>query len=334
MLRHALPRPLLRPLARPRRRLLLALAAALLAASPAAAQHAWPDRAVTVIHNYGPGTASDAMARAMAEAFGTRFGQPFPVVNRDGAAGVVGTRALAAAAPDGYTILVGPLTALTAQPHVVKDTGLGPDAVAPVCNVAVNMLGVVVRADSPIRSGAELVAAAKRAPLNFGSSGRLSLSALGVQKLRNLAGGEYVSVAFRSDGAALTEVIAGRLDFGAVFLGNATPQIRDGTLRLVGVFADRRYPEFPEVPTFPEQGIAAEQMSYAGVLAPRGTPAPILAALGEACAAAMTSAPFLRAVERFAIIPDHRDSAAFAALLRQEYEQLGTAIRALGVQPE
>lgn len=304
-------------------------------ASPALAQApSWPDRAVTVIHNYGPGTASDAMARAVAEAFSARFGQPFPVVNRDGAAGVVGTRALATAAPDGYTILVGPLTAITSQPHVVKDTGLGPDAVAPVCNVAVNMLGVVVRADSPIRNGADLVAAAKRQPLNFGSSGRLSLSALGVQKLQAAAGGDFVSVGFRSDGAALTEVIAGRLDFGAVFLGNATPQIRDGQLRLIGVFADRRYPEFPGVPTFPEQGIPAEQMSYAGVLAPRGTPEPILARLEEACAAAMSSAPFLRAVERFAIIPDHRGRTDFAALLRREHEQLGAALRALGVQPE
>jgi tripartite-type tricarboxylate transporter receptor subunit TctC len=321
-----------------RRRHALLAGLALLAANPAAAQTAapaaWPDRAVTVIHNYGPGTASDAMARAVAEAFSQRFGQPFPVVNRDGAAGVVGTRALANATPDGYTILVGPLTAITSQPHVVKDTGLGPDAVAPVCNVAVNMLGVVVRADSPIRSGADLVAAAKRGALNFGSSGRLSLSALGVQKLQTAMGGEFVSVGFRSDGAALTEVIAGRLDFGAVFLGNATPQIRDGVLRLVGVFADRRYPEFPQVPTFPEQGIPAEQMSYAGVLAPRGTPQPILARLEEACAAAMTSAPFLRAVERFALIPDHRDSTAFAALLRREHEQIGTVLRGLGVTPQ
>jgi tripartite-type tricarboxylate transporter receptor subunit TctC len=317
-----------------RRRSALLAALALLAAGPAMAQPAWPDRPVTVIHNYGPGTGSDAMARAVAEAFSARLGQPFPVMNRDGAAGVVGTRALAAAAPDGYTILIGPLTAITSQPHVVKDTGLGPDAVAPVCNVAANMLGVVVRADSPIRTGPELVAAAKRAALNFGSSGRVSLSAIGVEKLRMAAGGEYVSVGFRSDGAALTEVIAGRLDFGAVFLGNATPFLRDGQLRLVGVFADRRYPDAPTIPSFPEQGIAAEQMSYAGVLAPRGTPAPILAKLEEACRAAMASAPFQRVVERYAIIPDFRDAGAFAALLRREYDQLGEALRALGVQPQ
>lgn len=266
--------------------------------------------------------------------FAEQLGRPFPVVNRDGAAGVVGTRSLANSAPDGYTILVGPLTAITSQPHVVKDAGLGPDAVAPVCNVSVNMLGIVVRADSPVRSGRDLVAAARQRALNFGSSGRLSLSALGVHKLQAAAGGEYVSVAFRSDGAALTEVIAGRLDFGAVFLGNATPQSRDGALRLVGVFADRRYPEVPDVPSFPEQGIPAQQMSYAGVLAPRGTPEPILAALERACAAAVTSAPFLRVVERFGVIPDHRNRARFAALLASEYAELGTVLRALGVRPE
>jgi tripartite-type tricarboxylate transporter receptor subunit TctC len=304
------------------------------AAAPAQTGAAWPDRPVTVIHNYGPGTASDATARAVAEAFSARFGQPFPVVNRDGAAGVVGTRALAASPPDGTTILVGPLTALTAQPHVVRDTGLGPEAVAPVCNLTVNMLGAVVRADSSIRTGQDLVAAARRGPLNFGSSGRLSLSALGVHRMQAATGGEFVSVGFRSDGAALTEVMAGRLDFGAVFLGNATPQIRDGTLRLIGVFADRRYPEFPQVPTFPEQGIPAVQMSYAGVLAPRGTPEPILARLEEACAASMSSPPFLRAVERYALIPDHRGRAEFAALLRREHEELGAVMRALGVRPE
>lgn len=317
-----------------RRRRALAAMLLCLAAAPAAWGQAYPQRAVTVIHNYGPGTASDAMARAIAEAFAARFGQPFPVVNRDGAAGVVGTRALAAAAPDGYTILVGPLTAITSQPHIVRDTGLGPDAVAPVCNVSANMLGIVVRADSPIRDGRDLVAAAKRAPLNFGSSGRVSLSALGVHKLQTAAGGEFVSVGFRSDGAALTEVIAGRLDFGAVFLGNATPQIRDGALRLVGVFADRRYPEFPAVPSFPEQGIPAVQMSYAGILAPRGTPEPILAALEQACAEAMRSAPFLRAVERFAIIADYKGRADFAALLRREHEELGAVMRALGVSAQ
>ena len=147
-------------------------------AGPAAAEY--PDRPVTVIHNYGPGTASDATARAMAEAFAAQFGVPFPVVNRDGAAGVVGARALTASAPDGYTLLIGPMTALTSQPHLVRDSGLSPDAVVPVCNVSANMLGIVVRADSPWQTLGELVAAARAKPgqLTYGTFGPASVQNL------------------------------------------------------------------------------------------------------------------------------------------------------------
>jgi tripartite-type tricarboxylate transporter receptor subunit TctC len=312
--------------------LLLALGAG--AALPRPAWAEYPDHPVTVIHNYGPGTASDATARAMAEAFAAQFGVAFPVVNRDGAAGVVGARALAASAPDGYTLLIGPMTALTSQPWLVKDSGLSPDAVTPVCNLTTNMLGIVVRADSPWQDGAALVAAARRKVLSYGTTGELSLSALGVHKLRAAAGGQYQSVAYRSDGASLADVLGGRLDFAATMLANATPQLEAGQLRLLGVFADRRYPAFPDAPTFPEQGFAAEQMAYAGILAPTGTPAPIVTKLEAACAAAMTTAPWQRTVERFGIVVDHRDRAGFAALLQQEYTELGRVLRAMGAKPE
>jgi len=299
---------------------------------PARAEY--PERPVTVIHNYGPGTASDATARAIAEAFAAQFGVAFPVVNREGAAGVVGARALAASAPDGYTLLIGPMTAVTSQPWLVKDSGLSPAAVTPICNLTTNMLGIVVRADSPWRDGAALVAAARDKTLVYGTTGELSLSALGVEKLRAAAGGAYQSVAYRSDGASLADVLGGRLDFAATMLANATPQLEAGALRLIGVFADRRYPAFPEAPTFPEQGFAAEQMAYAGILAPKGTPAPIVARLEAACAAAMRSPAWQRAVERFGIVVDQRDQAGFTALLAREYAELGRVLRAMGATPE
>ncbi len=307
---------------------------ACLAALPAAAE--WPERAVTVIHPYGPGTASDATARSIAEAFAARFGQSFPVVNRDGAAGVVGTRSLAASAPDGYTIMIGPVTAITTQPHLVRNTGLGPEALTPICNVSANLLGIVVRADSPLRNGHDVVAAARQRQLNFGSTGRVSLTALAVHRMQAATGGgqQYASVPFRSDGPSLTETLAGRLDFSSTLIANATPLVRSGQLRLIGVFADRRYPEFPDVPTFSEQGIDAVQMSYAGILVPPGTPEPIVAKLEEACAAAMDSAPFRRAVEQFGIVVDHRGRTAFGQLLASEYRNIGAVLRELGVQPE
>ncbi len=306
-----------------------------LLAGPAAAQY--PDRPVTVIHNYGPGTASDATARALAEAFSARLGQPFPVMNRDGAAGVVGSRVLTGSPADGYTILIGPMTALTSQPHLVRNTGLAPEAVAPVCNVSANMLGIVVRAESPLRNGRDVLNAARQAPLTYGSTGTLSLSALGVHRLIAAGGGDggrFTSVAFRSDAASLTETMAGRLDFSTTLIANATPLVRAGTLRLIGVFADRRYPEFPDVPTFLEQGIDAQQMSYAGIIAPLGTPEPVLAALEAACEAAMQSEPWKRAVAQFGIVVDYKGRAAFGRLLATEYRTLGAVLHELGARPE
>lgn len=319
-------------------RFLLALLTLLVAASaalPAGAQY--PERAVTVIHNYGPGTASDATARAIAEAFAARFGQPFPVVNRDGAAGVVGTRALAASPADGYTILVGPLTAITTQPHMVRNTGLSPDAVAPVCNLSANMLGVVVRAESPIRDMQDLLALARERPLSYGSTGTLSLSAIAVHRMIAATHGNadrFTSVAFRSDAASLTETMAGRLDFSSTMIANATPLVRDGKLRLIGVFADRPYPDFAEVRTLPQQGIDAQQMSYAGILAPLGTPEPVLAALEQACADAMQSAPWKRAVAQFGIVVDHKGRRDFGAMLAREYQDIGAVLARLGARPE
>ena len=274
-------------------------ASALLAGPQASAQH-YPDRPIMIVHNYGPGTASDATARMIAEALSQQLGKPTVVDNKSGAAGVVGTKVVAGAAPDGYTLMIGPMTAVTAQPHLVRDVGLNPDSIAPVCNISANVLGAAVRSDGPFTDAPSLMAAAKQRPLNFGSTGPNSLSALAVHRAKvSAGGGEFVPIPYRSDAAALAELLAGRLDFAALLVANGTPMFRAGTLKLIGVFAEQRHPEYPNVPTFREQGIDAVQMSYAGMIAPKGTPEPILALLEANCRTAMESAPFKRAVEQY-----------------------------------
>lgn len=316
--------------------LLIAACAAttLLGASPGTAQQ-YPDRPITVVHNYGPGTASDATARMIAEALSQQLGKSVIVDNRSGASGVVGTKIVAAAAPDGYTLMVGPMTAVTSQPHLVRDTGLGPDLVAPVCNISANILGAAVRSDGPFTDAPSVMAEAKKRPLNFGTAGPNSLTSLAVHRAKvSAGGGELVPVPYRSDGAALAELLAGRLDFAALLVANGTPMFRAGTLRLIGVFAEQRHPEYPNVPTFREQGIDAVQMSYAGMLAPKGTPEPILDLLEANCRTAIDSAPFKRAVEQYGIVVDFRGRKDFAKLLAAEYDSLGKILKELGVQPQ
>jgi tripartite-type tricarboxylate transporter receptor subunit TctC len=181
-------------------RRLLALALLLI---PFAA-NAYPDRPVTIINPYATGSSTDAAARALAEGFTREFGQNFVVTSQSGASGVVGMRALMAAAPDGHTLAYAPLVPLAFQPHLVRNTGLGPDAVAPVCNVTENILGVMVKADSPWKTLPDMIAAAKQRPLSYGSPGPNSAPFLGVHRVQVAAGGQWTHVPFldRSDRGA------------------------------------------------------------------------------------------------------------------------------------
>ena len=315
--------------------LIAAFATSALLAGRAAVAQQYPDRPISIVHNYGPGTASDATARMIAEALSQQLGKSVIVDNRSGASGVVGTKAVAGSAPDGYTLMVGPMTAVTSQPHLVRDTGLSPDLIAPICNISANILGAAVRSDGPFTDGPSLVAAARKRPLDFGTAGPNSLTSLAVHRMKvSAGGGEFVPIPYRSDGASLAELLAGRLDFAALLVANGTPMFRAGTLRLIGVFAEQRHPEYPNVPTFREQGIDAVQMSYAGMIAPKGTPEPILELLEANCKTAIDSAPFKRAVEQYGIVVDFRGRKDFAKLLAAEYDSLGKVLKELGVQPQ
>lgn len=311
------------------RRLFLALA--LLAPLPA---FAWPERPITIINPYAAGSSTDAAARALADSFTRELGQNVIVTSQSGASGVVGMRALTQAAADGHTLAYAPLVPLVFQPHLVRNTGLGPEAVAPVCNVTENILGLMVKADSPIRNLVDLVAAARQRVLNYGSPGPNSAPFLGVHRIQAAAGGQFTHIPFRGDNASLLEVIAGRLDFAAIVVASGVPMARAGQVRLIAVFSEGRHPAFPDVPTAREQGVDALQPSYAALFAPRGTPAAVLERLEGACRRAMDTDGFRRFTENWGAVPSFRPRTELAAMLAREYEAAGRTFRELGVQPE
>ena len=313
------------------RQLALLLLLLLVLAAPA---WAWPDRPVTIINPYATGSSTDAAARALAEAFTASLGQTVVVISREGGSGVVGMRALVASPADGYTLIYSPLVPLAIQPHLLRNTGLGPDTVAPICNVTENILGVMVRADSPWRDLPALVAAAHQRPLTYGSPGPNSAPAIGVARLQAAAGGDYTHVPFRGDQASLTEVLARRLDFSAIVVASGVPMARAGETRLLATFSLRRHPEFPDVPSAREQGIDAVEPSFAGLFTVRGTPAPILDQLEAACRAGMQSEPFLRAARLWGMVPEFLSRADFQRRLSTDYESHGRVLRQLGVEPQ
>jgi len=306
----------------------LVAALLLLLAGPAAAQ----DRPITFISPYA--LSASATIRAVADSMGRALGQNAVVVVRDGGSGVVGMQALAASPPDGLTLAYTAITPLVVQPHLVRGIGYRLESFASVCNVAENMLGLVVRPDSPFADVPALVAEAKRRMLVYGSPGPNSVPQIGVEKIRAAAGGSYEHVPYRGDQQPILEVMAGRLDFAAIVVASGGEMIKAGRLRLLGVFPARRHPEFPDTPTIREQGIDAVQLSYAGLHAPAGTPEPVLARLEEACRKTMQDPVFLRVAAANGVVADFRGRAEQDALLRALHDDFGRILGDLGVRPQ
>jgi tripartite-type tricarboxylate transporter receptor subunit TctC len=310
----------------------LALAPALLGAAPAARAE-YPDKPIVMVMPYTPG-AADVLMRALSEHFQRTLGQPLVLMTRDGASGVVGMRSVATSAPDGYTLGQTPMTAIVVQPHMVRNAGTQPENFEAVCGTNENVLGIVVRAESPIRTLPDLVAEGKRRPMSFGSPGPNSLPQLGVWRVQKATGVEFNHVPYRGEAPHLNDTLAGRLDFSAAVVSSAAELVQAGRMRLIAVFSNRRHPDFPDVPTAREQGIDALQLSQVGIYAPRGTPAPVLDRLEEACRTGLET-PAVKAV-----LANTRAPAAFVpraqlnAMLREEFVTYGRILRELGVQPE
>lgn len=305
------------------------LLAILLLALPARAQ----EGPITFISPYSPG-GSDAFSRLIAEHFGQRLGASAVLVNRDGGSGVVGMRALAASPADGRTLAITPMTAIVVQPHMVRNLGLDPSMVAPVCGTNENHLGLMVRPDSPIRNIADLLAEGRRRNLNFGSAGPNSLPFLGVWRISRATGVEFTHIAFRGDPPHFNETLAGRLDFSTGVVGGAAEFLLSGRLRLIAVFSESRHPDFPEVQTAREQGVDALQFSQVGIYAPRGVPEPVLHRLEAICREALEQEGVRRIAANLRSVIRYLPRAEFAAMINSEFEAYRGILQALGVQPE
>ncbi len=253
------------------------------AALPAAAQSDYPSRVVKVVVPFGPGTAPDILARALTTSLSNRLGQQFLVENRTGGSGAIGTASVVRAEPDGYTLLFTPALVLSVLPQARggSETGYKPDSLVPVCQTFVNTMGLAVRPDSPLKSVADLVAAAKQRPgqLNYGHPGVLTIPHLAMEELQQTAGADTKDIPFRTGPQSITELLGGRLDFVSLVMGTEVGQ----NIRIIAVFGEKRIATFPDVPTVKEQGYDVVPVSFGGLLAPPSTPEPVQSRLRAAC---------------------------------------------------
>jgi len=254
-------------------------AGAMLVVAALGAEAAYPDRTIMLIVPFAPGGPTDIIARIISNAFQKSLGQAVAVDNRGGAAGNIGMGVAARAAPDGYTLLL-TSTAIAVNPALFSHLPYDPlKDFAPISELVNAPNVIVVRADSGIKTIADLVARAKAAPgtFNYASPGAGTKSHLTGEQLKLRAGIDMVHVAYRGAGPAALAVLDGTVQVGSVALAAAEPLIKDGRLTALAVTGAHRWFSLPDVPTMIEQGYPGfVSDTFNALFAPAGTPADII----------------------------------------------------------
>jgi len=261
---------------------LCGLAALSLLALPAAPSHAqdWPSKPVKLVVPQAPGGATDVFARFMAQKLSAKWNQPVVIENRAGAAGVVGTDAVAKAAPDGYTLLLTYAGSQAVNQSLYAK--LPFDSVKDfqtIGTVATTPFFLVVGMDSKYKTFNDLIAAAKAKPgsITYSTSGSGSINHLLSESLKVEVGIDMVHVPYKAISAALTDVIGGQVDNAFAAVPSALQLIKGGKLRALAVSSAKRNSSAPDVPTIAELGYPSFDVSpWWGILAPAGTPRPLV----------------------------------------------------------
>ena len=245
----------------------------------------FPTKPIKILVGFAPGGNTDVVARIVAARMQDLLGQPVIVENKPGAGGVVATEILAKSAPDGYTLLMSSLGPHTVSPFLLKTVGYDPVTdLAPVSNVSVNALMLLVSPSIPVKSVPELIAYAKANPgkLNYGSSGVGSTTHLSGEVLSSMAGIKLVHIAYKGGPPALAALLAGDVQFMFSNLSDALPQSKGGKLRALAVTTAKRVTQVPDMPTMAEFGMPGFDVApWNGIVAPGKTPPEIVAKLSE-----------------------------------------------------
>ncbi len=300
----------------------------------ARAQQSWPDRPVRLVVPFTPGGSTDILARAMGSRLSEIFGQPFVIENRPGAGGTLGSEQVFRAAPDGHTLMMGHIGTLAVNPALYRNLPFDIAAFVPVALVAnvANFLVVTNRLEATdVRS---LVALAKREPgrLTYGSGGNGSAAHIAAVAFMEATGTEMTHVPYRGTGPMMNDLIAGTINLTMTGGPPALPPVRAGQLRALGISSRERLPSAADIPTIAEQGVPGfEALQWYGIVAPPGTPAPLVARVNEACNRILGEAPFRARLETEGATAQPVTPAAFGAYIAAERERWGALIRRANV---
>lgn len=311
-----------------------------LAAGAASAQPAarFPERPVRMVVPFAPGGSTDIFARLVAAKMSEDLGQQIVVDNKPGAGGNIGAEAVARSAPDGYTLLVGTPGPLTINPNLMKSMPYDPARDLVGVGQIVNVQSVlVVNPATGIASVHELIDRARAQPgkLSYASPGLGSSPNLAMELFAAQAGIRIESIQYKSDSQALTDVMSGQVPIMIANIAGVLPHIRSGKLRALAVAGPRRSALLPDVPTVSEAGLAGYAVTgWAGLLAPAGTPSPVIEQLNRALNKALAAPDVVAKIEQQSAEPAPVSPKAFDVFMADERARWAEVIKRTGISVE
>lgn len=313
------------------------LAAAVLAAcaSSFAQAPAWPSKPVKFVNNFPPGGPADLIARSVADVLQKQFNQPFVVENKAGAGGNIGADAVAKAAPDGYTVLFGIDSTFTVNPHIYKGMPFKTTDLRPVMVMASSGLLVGVHPSTGFRTMKDLVTAAKAHPVTFSSAGSGSPGHLAAEVFTEATGAKITHVPYKGNTPAVTAVLAGEVNGGALATPGMLPHVKAGKITPLAVTSRLRSTLAPEIPTVAEAGLPQlEQEVLYLAMVPAATPEPVVQAIQKAMTDALARADVRARLDNLDLHYEGLAGAAAGKRLADLSDRYGKVIRVTGMKVE
>jgi tripartite-type tricarboxylate transporter receptor subunit TctC len=316
----------------------LAAVATAMTAGFGLAQDSYPTRPITLVVPFPPGGNNTIIARILAEKMSEALGRQIVVDNRAGAGGTLASRAVAQSAPDGYTLLWGFSGTLAIGPSLYPNAGYDVRKdFTPIGRVATAPSVLIVHPSLGVNSVAELIAKAKANPdkFNFASSGISTVSHLASELFVHMAGVKMTHIPYKGTGPAMTDVLGGHVPMIVVPIPVAHGNVRSGLLRALAVTSTTRSSVLPEVPTMAEAGLPGyEAVARYGIVAPAGTPRPIIERLNKELRAALASEDVRKRLETDGAEPLPSTPEEYAAEIDREETMWSKLIKAAGIKAE
>jgi tripartite-type tricarboxylate transporter receptor subunit TctC len=311
------------------------LAVLALSTSQALAQ-GYPVKPLKMIVPYPPGGGNDTLGRLFAVKLGERLGQPVVVENRGGAGATIGTEAAAKSPPDGYTLLLSSIATHALSPNLYAKVNYDPIRdFAPVTLLGVAPTVVVINKDLPAATLAEFIAAAKAKPggMAYASGGNGTPPHINGEVFKSVAGVDLLHVAYKGGGPALTDLMGGRVQVMFDTAASAMPHVRGGRLRALAISGPKRSPEYPDLPTFAEAGLAAyDTNAWYSIHLPAGTPPDIVKRLNGELVAILRQPDVQERFKQLSTEPVGNSPEEFDAFVRAELAKYAQVIKQAGIK--